>query len=155
MVFIGDAAASVSGSNWNTDSITAMVQKIPAGAPGIFSLTIIPRNNGSAPVYVEDAIVVKGPQISDADYRGTPGYPILIQGRFFGTKKQKVFLEYTDNQGLTRQRRCRVPSWYMDKTTGDSKLVFITPKNLPPGAYTLKVTNRVGTGESPFIIEPS
>jgi hypothetical protein len=152
-VLIGDVTAKKAHGEWNTDSISATVSKIPAESPGIFSLTIIPREKGVAPVYIEDAIVIKGPQISDADYRGAPGYPILIQGNFFGTKKQKVFLEYMDSNGRTRTRRCMVPSWHMDTTTGDSRLVFITPKNLAPGLYTLKVTNKVGTAESSFIIE--
>jgi hypothetical protein len=44
----------------------------------------------------------------------------------------------------------------MDPTNGDSRMTFIVPKlskSLPAGTYTLRISNKLGSGETLFTIE--
>jgi hypothetical protein len=87
---------------------------------------------------------------------GLPGDQIEITGNYFGSKKGKIYLE-DQVSGLTKS--CRVVSWSMDPTSGESTVIFTVPK--PKGyvqgvstPYTLKVTNKIGTATAavPFTI---
>ena len=78
---------------------------------------------------------------------GLPGDQIEITGNYFGSKKGKIYLE---DQVTERMEKCRVISWSMDPTNGESTVIFAVPKPkgyVPgiPTPYTLKVTNKIGT----------
>ena len=96
------------------------------------------------------AFTVRNPEI---DYlssnSGDPGVPISITGKFFGSKKPKVYLEYINSKGKSRKRYCHVTSWIMNPNTNESSIEFIvpeTPRGYESGSsYPLKVRNRVGT----------
>jgi subtilisin family serine protease len=152
-VLVGDKTARIERDGWTNDTIIAEVRNVPSGSPGIFSLTVLPRTEGSTSITFEDAASVKGPEITGSNYQGHSGYPILVNGRFFGTRKPKVHLGYTDDQGRVRKMRRRVSSLYMDSTTGESRLVFGAPYNLAPGTYVLYITNKVGIAESSFTLQ--
>ena len=73
---------------------------------------------------------------------------------FFGVKKGKVYIEDTATE---KKKTCKVTSWSMNPTNGESTLTFVVPKlpkGLNPGAYTLKVTNKIGTAQTTFTVEP-
>ena len=74
----------------------------------------------------------KGPKIIFLDpIAGSFGKEVIIQGKFFGTKKGKVSLD---------KKSCKIVSWEMNPTTGENTIHFIVPKGLSPGTYGLKVT---------------
>ena len=92
----------------------------------------------------------------DADL-GLPGDQIEITGNYFGSKKGKIYLE---DPVTERMEKCRVISWSMDPTNGESTVIFAVPKPkgyVPgiPTPYTLKVTNKIGTAtaSTPFTIQ--
>ena len=142
-VLIGDVATKIAKDGWTGNTITVAVTKVPTGSPGIFNLTVMPKGTDSS--LIQDTIEVKKPEVADLGYHGASGYPILINGRFFGTKKPKIYLEYIDKNGQTKKGNCKVTDWSMDTTTGESRLEFIVPKGLESRAYPLKVFNKVGT----------
>ena len=88
---------------------------------------------------------MKPPQIdSISSSSGSDGDNIAIDGFFFGTKKGKVTLG---------GKSCKVLNWTMAATTGESKIQFVVPKGLTPGANELKVTNAVGADTTNFTVK--
>ena len=155
-VLIGDVATKIAKSGWTDDAITTTVNKIPSESPGIFALTIIPGSNGVAPIPLDDAIVVKNPEIDPlSDNHRVAKANIVINGRFFGTRKPKVYLEYTDKHGRAREKKCKVTSWAMDSNTGVSRITFRLPRSLEPKDYQLKVVNKVGVATASFTVDSS
>lgn len=145
-VLIGDVAAKIAKDGWTDDAITVTVSKVPAGSPGIFSVTIIPKETD--PTFVEQACTVKVPLIDSLSHSHGPAKAIITtNGKLFGIKKPKVYLEYIHLNGQTKMKTCKVSSWSMDKMTGESRLDFVVPKlpkDVAPGPYHLKVVNKVG-----------
>jgi hypothetical protein len=74
----------------------------------------------------------------------------ITMDNYFGYKKGKVYLE---DPSTEKKKTCKVISWFMDPTTGESTIRFVVPK-LNSRDYTLTVTNKVGTAETTFTIEP-
>ena len=75
------------------------------------------------------------------------GLKLSITGKFFGTKKPKVYLEYTDKNGQTKKKNCKVTSWSMNRTTGESELKFFVPKlpnSFPARTYHSRWYNKIG-----------
>jgi hypothetical protein len=155
-VLIGDVATKIAKEGWTDDAIIITVNKIPTGSPDIFALAIIPKSKEAASIPLDNAVVVKNPEIDSLSYNhGVATARILINGRFFGTRKPKVYLEYTDKHGRTRAKKCKVTSWAMDSDTGVSMITFIVPKGLEPKDYQLKVVNKVGTATASFTVDSS
>lgn len=101
------------------------------------------------------AFTIRGPELDDLPVsQGSPGDERTISGKFFGTRKGKVYLEYTKGDDA-KKAPCHVVSWAMDPQTGASTIVFRVPKTLDPGTYQLKVMNRVGTEGKSFAIVAS
>ena len=74
---------------------------------------------------------MKNPELdplTDDNKSGIPEEEIVLTGKFFGTKKGKVYLEYVDSKGQTKKKSCKVTYWYMNPTTGASELRFVVPK---------------------------
>jgi hypothetical protein len=68
--------------------------------------------------------------------QGSSGAEVTIFGDFFGIKKGKVTLG---------GENCKVLSWTMNASTGESEILIEVPKGLTPGIYDLSVTNLVGS----------
>jgi subtilisin family serine protease len=148
-VLIGDVSIKIDKNGWSDNTITCTANKVPKTSPDIFSLTIKPR--GAASISLDGAIDVKSPEIDPLSVdHGFPGAKIKINGKFFGSKKRRPYLEY---QGKTR--RCKIDSWAFDSNNGDSEIVFIVPSRLTVREYQLNVKNRVGTvSAGDFTIDP-
>jgi hypothetical protein len=75
--------------------------------------------------------VVKSPEISSIERAdGTTWDHITIHGKFFGTSKGRVYLEY-EKGGAPYRTNCQVLSWTMDPATGESEIVFVVPRMVP------------------------
>lgn len=86
---------------------------------------------GSSEILYKNGFTVRAPEIFSIDeVYGTAWDQITIHGRFFGTSKGKIYLEYNDN-GTSKRKVCTVLSWKMDPVSGDSEIVFVVPPMLP------------------------
>ncbi len=145
-VLLGTVPAKIATDGWQTDSITCTVTKVPL-PPGSFDITIKPQPYKDVlPIRLTNAFTVVNPEIDSgsADQHGAPGAEITLEGRFFSTKKGKVYIEY-EQGGATKKKNCSVRYWYMDPVSGVSELRFVVPNGLNPATYTLRVTNKVGS----------
>jgi len=139
-VLIGGAATKIAKDGWTNNSITCSVIKaLPAGTHHV-----VIRPSKQAAITLPNAFTMKLPQIDDLDsYQGAAGDLITITGDYFSTKKGTVCLE-DPMSGI--RKKCKVTEWGMDSVT------FVVPKTskgFPAGTYSLKVTNKVGTAETP------
>jgi hypothetical protein len=82
---------------------------------------------------------------------GKPLDEVSIKGKFFGTKKGKVLLEYVV-KGKTKTKSCKITDWYMNPETGESEIIFLVAKGLDPGNYPLTIVNSVGEATGDFKI---
>lgn len=138
-VFIGGVATKIAKDGWKNNLITCTITRvIPEGGP--YHVMIRPYKADD--ITIPNAFTMKPPWIDSLDpYQGVKGDPIAINGNFFSTKKGKVYLE---NLNTGKKKNCQVKSWGMDRIT------FVVPrtsKGFPPGAYPLKVMNRIGIAE--------
>ncbi len=141
-ILIGTASLKI--LEWTGDSIRSLLSK--ALPPDTYDLTIRVKTKGSSPIIIANGFTVKVPEISSVNpTNGSAGDEISISGSFFGAKKGKVTLG---------KKNCKVLSWTMDKTTGESEIHFVVPKGLPPGAHQLIVaTAKVGSDTVDFTVE--
>jgi hypothetical protein len=147
-VLLGAVAMKV--VSWTDTAIVCTLSK--AMLPGLYDITVLRKQKGVPPVVEEDYFTVKNPEMDKVDpASGRPGdsAPIKIAGRFFGTKKGKVYL-----QSPTLTKACKGTKWVMDPTTGTSNVEFLVPKGLPSGDYNLTVTNKIGSSTKPFKVLP-
>jgi hypothetical protein len=100
--------------------------------PDVYDVTIQPSGPKGTPPIVEKAgFVVKAPEIHSIEQgEGTAYDEVTIRGKFFGTKKGKVYLEYEEGGGILR-KSCKVTKWWMDPATNESEIIFVVPKMLP------------------------
>jgi len=135
-VLVGKAAPKI--LQWTDSSIECQLLK--ALAPGIYDITVQPK--GASVIVSPGSFSVMSPDIG---YVRPPGGSandqITIYGLFFGTPKGKVTLG---------GKSCKVLSWTMDPTTGESQIEFVVPKGLTTGGTELKVTNEVGSETTNF-----
>jgi hypothetical protein len=127
-VLVGSTALKV--LEWNNEFIQALLAK-PVDS-GVYDVTIRPSEpKGALPIIEEDAFVVRPAEIHSIGQSSGSAYDqATIKGKFFGTKKGTVSLEYEEGGSLIR-KTCKVNSWTMDPTTGDSEIVFVVPSMLP------------------------
>ena len=94
-VLVGSTALKV--LEWNNEFIQAVLTKLID--PGVYDVTIQPSEpKGTLPYYEEDAFVVRPAEIHSIDQvSGTAYDQVTIKGKFFGTKKGKVYVEYKEN----------------------------------------------------------
>ena len=134
---IGKASAKV--ITWQTDAITLTATTIPLPA-GNYDVTVKPVPSKTPPITFPKAFTVMSPEIDSLSItHGTPLTEITITGKFFGTTRGTVYLEYQKG-GRTLKKNCTVKSWKMDPTTGASQIDFLVPKGLAPSAYTLRTS---------------
>jgi hypothetical protein len=153
-VRIGEAVPSIAKNGWADDRIVCLLTKVPpVGGP--YDITITPYKSTSS-MTLPGAFTVKTPEFVSVDMdHGQPGVIITVNGKFFTTKKGKVYIVDPDSG---KKKSCKVTEWFMDPADGDSRLTFIVPKlskSLPPGTYTLRISNKLGIVETMFTVDPS
>jgi hypothetical protein len=149
-VFVGSAPAKI--LSWDNTSIICVVNKIPLYSGPYDAIIKLQPYKSTSPIIFPGVLTVMNPELDPfSTGHGSPGDQIATTGRFFGTKKGKVYLE---DPSTGKKKNCKVSSWSMDPGTGESTLTFIVPKGLAAGRYPLKVTNKVGTIETTFTIDP-
>jgi hypothetical protein len=155
-VLIGGVAPKIAKNGWADDRIVCLLKKVPpVGGP--YDITITPHKSISS-MALPGAFTVKGielnPLVPVPDH-GTPRTRITLTGTLFSTKKGNVYIEDSDTG---KKKSCKVTEWFMDPTNGDSRLTFIVPKlpkSLTPGTYyTLKISNKLGSAETRFMVDP-
>jgi len=152
-VVLGPVFAKVPRGGWTDTTISsAMTRPLPAET---YDLIIYPRPFGSAPpIVLPSSFTVKDPELAPLPVdNGSPHTEITVTGRFFSTKKGRVYVEGL-YKGQPKKQRSRVTYWFMNPTTGESELRFLVPKRLDPGTYPLTVVNKVGTASTTFTINP-
>ena len=135
-VLVGKAAPKI--LQWTDSSIGCQILR--AVAPGTYDVTVQPK--GASPIVFQGGFSVMSPDIGFVrPPGGSANGQITVYGFFFGTQKGKVTLG---------GKSCKVLSWAMDPTTGESQIEFVVSKGLATGATELKVTNGVGTDTTNF-----
>jgi hypothetical protein len=87
---------------------------------------------------------VKPPEIHwISEDSGKGGDKVILGGKFFGTKKGKVYLSYLAD-GKPQRKRCPVIGWNMDSKTAEGIIIFVVPEDLEPGIYDIIIVNNVG-----------
>ena len=134
-VLIGTAPAKI--LSWNDTSIVCSVNKVPLPS-GPYDVIVKPQPHKSvSPIILPGALTVMNPEIDPIlSLDGSPEAEVVITGRFFGTRKGKLYLG---------TQKCKVVSWTMDATTGVSQVSFIVPKKLTSGTFDVTVINKVGS----------
>jgi len=127
-VVVGGASLKI--LDWTEDSIQCALSK--ALQPDTYNVIIRPQAKGATPITLPNGFAVKAPKIDSVDLTSGPvGDEIIIEGKFFGTKKPKVSLG---------KKSCKILNWEMNSTTGESQIQFAVPKGLSIGTNELKVT---------------
>jgi uncharacterized repeat protein (TIGR02543 family) len=123
--------------SWTDTSVSVTVRKPPIPGETAYDVSIQPKPKGTAAVDLPGGFTVRKPYINPltSDTRGLPDTQATLKGMWFGTKKGKVYVG---------GQKCRVTSWTMEPTTGESTIVFVVSKNLGAGVYGLEVENKIG-----------
>jgi hypothetical protein len=148
-IFIGGTVARI--LSWNNTGIKCHVNKVISAGPLHVTIQSRPYRTTS-PTLLTSAFTVKVPEIDPLPIdHGSPGDEITVPGRFFSTKRGKVYIEY-EKEGQPRWVMCPLKSWTMNRATGLSEIRFRVPKGIEAGTYPLRVVNKIGTGETTFTI---
>ena len=108
-----------------------------------------PKTKGADPVNA-GSFSVMAPTIDDIpSNRCSIGGENVISGKFFSTKKPKVYLQ---NTVTSRKYRCKVSTFSMDPDTGESSLQFSVPNvpDLDAGNYELILKTKTGQTSMSF-----
>jgi hypothetical protein len=136
-VLIGGLAQKV--DTWTPASVKIIFTKykdLLADTP--YDLSVQPKEpKGAPPIVLPGAFTLKKPELDAPRYSGSLEQPIMITGRWFGTKKGQVYVN---------QEKCKVTAWGMDPTTGVSTLTFVVNKKLVAETWGLEVVNKIGRG---------
>jgi hypothetical protein len=140
-VLIGTVATKV--TSWTNERVIATVKKVPLPV-GPYKLSFSTK---LATITLPDDFTVKNPELdplTDDNRGGFPEEEIVLTGKYFGTKKGKVYL---DDLSSGKKRSCKVSSWYMNPTTGVSTISFFVPKlskSFTLGRHPLTIVNKIG-----------
>jgi uncharacterized repeat protein (TIGR02543 family) len=150
-VLIGGVATKIATDGWADDRIIALLTKVPPPG-GPYDVTINLKSKPPVSISLENAFTVRTPWISShSPASGTPGTEVTVHGRFFGTKKGKVYLV---GQSTGKKKSCKVTYWYMGATDGtNSEIKFIVPK-VDTGGYWLSISNKAGNSplDVPYLV---
>lgn len=132
-VFIGNSVTgniSLKINEWRDDFILCTLNKVLI--PGIYDIIVQPVGpNGIPSIVYQESFVVRGAEIYSINRtEGTSYDQVTLTGKFFGTKRGTVYLEY-EEEGIAKINPCKIIKWIMDSTTGDSEVVFEIPSMLP------------------------
>ena len=146
----GKTKLKIAKGGWTDDTIIGTVSKVPLPAgsyPAPFEVKIQTKHKPPQSLIATDTFTVTNPVIDTVPISGDIGTKIEITGRFFGAKKGKVYLEYTDG-GVIKKKYCKISSWSMTPATGYSTVEFFVP-TLPTDVYPLYVSNKkVGSSQA-------
>lgn len=136
---------------WDHTNIRCVIHK--SATPGRFHVTIqMKPYRTTVPQLLSSTFTIKKPELDpQVPDRGSPGDEITISGKYFGTRKGKIFIEY-DLNGKIRKASCFAKSWTMDTATGISEAVIRLPKIKYSGPSVLTISNKVGAAEKNFTI---
>jgi hypothetical protein len=141
----GKAYAKV--TSWSDSSVTCLwTAKMP---PGTYNLFVQPNIKGVSRIPV-DTFTIKNPIIDAIEPNSCSiGEQNTISGKFFSSKKPKVYLE---NASTLKKYSCKVSSFTMNPNTGDSSLQFSVPKvkDLNLVEYKLILKNTIGQATAEF-----
>ena len=153
-LLINGIAAKIAKDGWAPNQIISTINTIPLPVDVAHPVSVVVNK---VSILLDGTFTVRMPVLDELLVStGIPGIPITVTGKFFGTKKGKVYLE---DPASGKKKRCKVTYWYMNPANGNSTLTFEVPK-LPKGlstgvAYPLKVANKVGTVQTTFTVEPT
>jgi hypothetical protein len=141
-VLIGKKALKI--LEWSESLIRCEITK--ALPPGTYDVEVLPKKTPS--IIQEDAFTMKPPEIIGVDVDPVAGgkeVTVKVTGRFFGTKKGRVYLDYQVD-GLQLRKYFKILSWPMTSETGTGvgEVTFLFPANLASGSYQLVIENQVG-----------
>ena len=128
---------------WSETSITMIVNKyndLLIDTP--YDVSIQPKEpKGAPPIAPAGTFTLRKPEINEdtSDDTGARGADATIKGLWFGTKKGKVYVG---------EQKCKVTSWTMDTTTGESTIVFVVHNKIVAGSYPLQIENKIGRSVS-------
>jgi hypothetical protein len=134
-LLIGKNALTV--ASWGNESILTRLTK--PNPPGTYDIKILPKKpKGGAQqtMWEPRCFTVKVPEV----YEVGPvpgGQGNRVTGKFFGTKKGKIYLG---------DLACKVKTWTMNPDTNESEATFLLPKGVTSGTFMLNVANMVGRG---------
>ena len=138
-VLIGNIAPKI--LEWTDSSIQCQLVKSPP--LGTYDVTIQPKS--ASPIVMESGFTITAPEIDSVKpSSGSANEQITVTGFYFGTKKGKVLLE---------GKNCKVASWMMAPSTGESEIQFIVPKGISSGVHEMQVITGVGSGTVNFTVE--
>jgi hypothetical protein len=153
-LLINGIAAKIAKDGWAPNQIISTISTIPLPVDVAHPVSVVVNK---VSILLDGTFTVRMPVLDELLVStGIPGIPITVTGKFFGTKKGKVYLE---DPASGKKKRCKVTYWYMNPANGNSTLTFEVPK-LPKGlstgvAYPLKVANKVGTVQTTFTVKPT
>ncbi len=133
-VTVGEKSCKV--SEWASEWVTCVI-KTALTPPGPYDVAVKPKEPKDAPIVPVGIFTMMAPDIVSVDRSsGVSGDERVLSGNYFGSKKGKVYLG---------TKSCKVLSWGMDATTGESEIRFFVPRKIPSGTYNVTVTNKVGS----------
>ena len=110
--------------NWSDISLTAIWKK--KISPGTYNLFVQPKIKGVEPVPLGTLSIANPSIIEMISGSGTQGETVTVNGKFFTTKKPKVYLIHKET---SKKKKCKVISYTMNTQTGESLLQFVIPLN--------------------------
>ena len=106
-----------------------------------FFVTVTPNGKGAVPITSDKPVATKAPQLQFfKPNHGPSGAVITLSGKYFGSKKGKVYLG---------TKLCTVLSWYMNPETGRSMVSFTVPPKMAPGNYNISLVNDTASATFP------
>jgi uncharacterized repeat protein (TIGR01451 family) len=131
--------------SWQEGEIHCLLAK--AMLPGTYPVTILPKEPKGTVISEDDVFTVHKPENLSLDQSsGTAGQTITLSGKFLGTKKGKIALEY-DVSGVLKRKSCKVAAWPTTSIegTGEGDVQFVVPKGIPSSSVcSVVVTNPMG-----------
>lgn len=118
-------------------------------APGAYDLWVLPKVKGAAAILL-GPLAIMAPAIDVVPDHGAIGATIATQGRFFSSKKPKVYLR---DAASGKKKGCKVVVWTMDDASGASTLSFVVPKVVPKTYELILVTGIGATTPAAFTVE--
>jgi hypothetical protein len=138
-VYIDDLKQKV--ISWSNTSVKVIVKKVTdllTDTPYNVSIQWKPKGSKTTnTIDLPGGFTLKKPEIDEdlSDGTGTRGADATIKGLWFGSKKGTVYLG---------EKKCKVRSWEMNATTGESTIVFVVNNKLVAAGYALRIENKVG-----------
>jgi parallel beta-helix repeat protein len=132
---------------WSESSITCLwTRTLPIGS---YPLFVQPKGKGVPPVASGNFVIVLPSIDQITPSEGAAGDVITLNGRYFSSKRPKIYFENPDTQ---QRKACRVLNALMNPQTGISTLQFVIPK-WGLARYNLILINAVGQTleEFPFL----